>query len=153
MFIIKQYYASKSYAKCLSKFAERYPHVPIPSKSAILRVITNFEQTTSVQNLKHNRRRNVLTPERLGKIRTAFQKNWSTSTRKVSTQMNTSQWSIVHATKLLNLHPYRINMVQELLLTDSLKRITFCNWLLRQFKNNVQHLDYVFFSDEAWFIL
>lgn len=153
IFIIQHYYATNSYARVRSKFAEQFPNSKVPTKSAIFDLIKKFESCGMLSNLKHNRRRHVLTTEKLDQISGIFQRNCSTSTRKISAQLGTSQRTIIQATKLLNMHPYRVNVVQELLLADCPKRIDFCNWLLHRFKSDAAAFDYFFFSDEAWFQL
>lgn len=110
--------------------------------------LTQFRQTGSVRNIPHHRRRNVLTSEKMDNIKSVFENDPSTSIRKVSAALNTSQTSVHRDTRLLKLHPYRVNVVQELLPADYPKRIDFCNWIL-QFVKDVGQFDYFFFSDEA----
>jgi hypothetical protein len=52
----------------------------------------------------------------------------------------------------LNLHPYKITVVHELLPRDFPARIRYCQWFLNHLNNN-NTLDLTFFSDESWFHL
>lgn len=94
----------------------------------------------------------VLTPERLTFIRTAFENNPFISIQRVSTALNMPQTIVDLATKLLKLHLYRVNIVQEILPTDCPKRIKFCNQILK-FVNDAGQFDYFHISYEAWFTL
>ncbi len=63
--------------------------------------------------------------------------------------------STKRATEMLNLKPYKANVVQELLPADCPKCAAFCQWLRDELngKGKMSKLDNVFFSDEAWFNL
>jgi hypothetical protein len=49
----------------------------------------------------------------------------------------------------LHLHPYRLQLVHELLSIDRPRRQQFCQW----FMENGAILEKTFFSDESWFHL
>ncbi len=152
IFLLEQYFHSYSYARCRLEFMRKFPGQDVPNKSSISRLVSKFRATGSVLNKERNRRRHVLTPEKIDAIKELLTQYPSTSHRKAAAALNTTPSTVYSATKLLKLHPYRVNVVQELSPSDCPKRIAFCKWILR-FTNRVADFDYFFFSDEAWFTL
>jgi hypothetical protein len=56
IFVVKHYFHNESYALC----QEAFPNDTVPNKTTIYRIITKFEETGSVCDRKHIRRRTVL---------------------------------------------------------------------------------------------
>ncbi len=138
----------------ISAFETKFPDVPSPNKTTIMRMVKNFRNGI-FENRTCNRLKNVLTPEKLSEIKSKFEANGQTSVREVSSQIRVSRMSVHRATRMLKLKPYKVNVAQELLPADSLKRVAFWQWLLDEFNGNtnIGKFDNFFFSDEEWFTL
>lgn len=150
--LIQRYFQLNSYVKFQNEFANTFPDAVVPNESSILHQVNKFLKTDSVDNLKHNWCRSVLTTDKVKDISTAFQKEPSTSHQKVAARVNITPSSTYRVTKLLGLQPYHVNLVQELLQVDCPKLIEFCKCILK-FQRNVKDFDTFFFSNKAWFIL
>jgi hypothetical protein len=61
--------------------------------------------------------------------------------------------SVQRATKRLKLHPYRVQIYDELQEIDKEKRMLYCRWFQQFIRNSVDISENVFLSDEAWFHL
>ncbi|PSN32334.1 hypothetical protein C0J52_27339 [Blattella germanica] len=77
------------------------------------------------------------------------------SVRKLAQETNISLRTAYKAVKeQLHLHPFKFTVVQELHVTDYLKRIRYCEWFNRFIrKHRFEILNRTFFTDEAWFHL
>jgi hypothetical protein len=51
--------------------------------------------------------------------------------------------------KRLNLHPYKMSLLQELKPADYPRRVAYCSWFLNNLNDN-RTLDLSFFSNKAW---
>lgn len=153
VFIVLSYCESKSYAKCQEDFSNAFPDAKVPNKSSICRLFHRFRDTGSVNDRKRTGRPSVLTDDSLQTISETFIRSPKKSLRKLSTQIGLSYGSVHKATKLLKLHPYRINVTHQLQEPDKEKRMQYCHWFKTFIRNDISVLDKVFFSDEAWFHL
>jgi hypothetical protein len=54
------FFRNESYALWQEAFQEAFPNDTVPNKTTIYRIITKFEETGSVCDRKHNRRRTAL---------------------------------------------------------------------------------------------
>jgi hypothetical protein len=63
VFILENYLASKSFAAVREAFSNAYPDKEVPNKTTIHRLVTASRDTGSVCDMKHARRRTVLTNE------------------------------------------------------------------------------------------
>jgi hypothetical protein len=51
--VLKHYFRNESYALCQEAFQETFPNDTVPSKTAIYRIITEFEETGSVCEIEN----------------------------------------------------------------------------------------------------
>ena len=76
------------------------------------------------------------------------------SIRRRSQELGIPRESVRHVLKFdLNLYPYKIQIKQKLTQADIDKRVTMCEWFCDTIEANPDFLDYVWFSDEAHFLL
>jgi len=61
----------------------------------------------------------------------------------------TSTWRILR--RDLDLHPYKIQLTQELKVNDHRQRRVFADWVLEQLEINPNFAKQIIFSDEAHF--
>jgi hypothetical protein len=71
----------------------------------------------------------------------------------ISQEIGLSRSTCQRAAKKASLHAYQFRVVQELKQQDYDKRMTYCHWFQTFIDENPGILDYMWFSDEAWFHL
>ncbi|PSN53586.1 hypothetical protein C0J52_00955, partial [Blattella germanica] len=94
---------------CLIRFIRKFPGISVP----IHRLVCKVRETGAFADKKRNRKRTVLTEEKLDDIGACFEQ---------------SPHKIWNATKLLKFKPYKIGRVHKLFETDYEQRLQFCNW-------------------------
>lgn len=151
IFILEQYFATKSYVSVKEAFQIKFVGVPPPEKKSISRLTNRFRETGSVCDRKRSGRPTVLTDDVLENVKTRLLNSPRKSLRKLSSQVGLSYSSVQKAAKKLHMYPYRVRLVQELQPPDLNKRLQYCRWF-RSFVNDngIESLNTVFFSDEAW---
>jgi hypothetical protein len=87
----------------------------VPSKTTIYRIITKFEETGSVCDRKHNRRRTVLNDDTPEELKLSLLQSPSKSLRKLPQQKNMSLGSAHQAVHLLHPRAYGIHEMHELI--------------------------------------
>ena len=97
-----------SCAKTSRKFRIKFPNRPVPSAGTIRGLAKRFKETGSVNNLKSNRKRSVLTEEKLDEIGERLEHTPQKSLKRLAQETGVAQSSARNATKLLNLKPYKI---------------------------------------------
>jgi hypothetical protein len=111
-----------------------FPNDTVQNKTSYS-IITKSEETDSVCDWKHNRRRTVLNDDTLEDVRLSLLQSPSKLLRKLSQQKNTSLGSAQKVVHLLHLRAYRIHVMHELIskgmwpplgLQTYLHQISFC---------------------------
>ncbi|PSN47326.1 hypothetical protein C0J52_04407 [Blattella germanica] len=100
MILFETYTRKRSYLKCRIQFIRKFPGVSVPNKSTIHRLVCKVHETGAFADKKQNRKRTVLTEEKLGDIAACFEQ---------------SPHKIWNATKLLKFKLYKIGRVHKLL--------------------------------------
>ena len=86
-------------------------------------------------------------------MQTLIEKNLHSSLRRLSVRTDVFFRSVRRILKnRLHMHPYKITLVQEILLLDHNSRMQYCNFFQENL-NNDNVFDLGFFSSEAWFYL
>ncbi|PSN39197.1 hypothetical protein C0J52_17874 [Blattella germanica] len=93
-FVYDTYMRKKSIKKCRRKVRRKFPGIPVPHKSMIEQLVK--------KNNKINRRRTVLTEEKLYDIAYLLENSPNKSLSKLAQQAGVSVSSVYKATKLLN---------------------------------------------------
>lgn len=126
-------------------------HGSVPSAHAIKSWIHKFEETGIPNKTKHRGpNKTVRTPENIARVRASIERSPKRSVRKRAQALRlckTSLLRILH--KDLNLHPYKIQIVQALKPTDYPARLHFSEIMLTR-GIDIHNL---WFSDEAHFHL
>ncbi|KAJ8959430.1 hypothetical protein NQ318_022122 [Aromia moschata] len=141
-------------ASCNALEARRLYRERFPNRT--LQARRHFNGLTNVQGRMFGKkstdaslRRTVYTPQLVENILNDVHDSPSTSTRRLSTQLNASK-TIVHTVlKEQLLYPYHLQKVHELLPEDFPRRMQFTNWLLDQQRNNVNFINNIVFTDEV----
>lgn len=122
-----------------------------PSIPLIRNWVKKFEETgTTLDKSKSGRPRSSRTVENVESVNQSVRDDPNLSIRKRASALNVHRSSlhrIMH--KDLNLHPYKIQLVQELKPQDASQRLNFVNQLFEQLSTFTN----ILFSDEAHFHL
>ncbi|GBP12628.1 hypothetical protein EVAR_10284_1 [Eumeta japonica] len=122
-----------------------------PSPRLIRKWVEKFEETGSTQEKpKSGRQRSSRTVENVDSVTQSVRDNPDLSIRKRAVALNvhrSSLFRILH--KDLKLHPYKIQLVQELKPQDAGRRLEFINQMIERYPTFTN----ILFSDEAHFQL
>ncbi|PSN49807.1 hypothetical protein C0J52_01372 [Blattella germanica] len=122
MFLFETYTRKHSYLKCCIRFIRKFPGVLVHIKSTIHRLVCKVRETGAFAD-KRNRKRTVLTEEKLDDIGACFKQSSHNNLSKLAQQVGVSISSVWNATKLLKFKPYKIGCVHELFETDYEQRL------------------------------
>lgn len=127
----------------------------VPSRKSITRWVQQFRGTASAANkTPPGRPRTVRTPENIARVTTALVRSPTRSVRRHSQVLNISDRSVRRILHLdLKFHPYKLQVVQQLLERDLQARQTFCTQLLEMIDTEPDFLNNFMMSDEAHFHL
>ncbi|XP_048484480.1 uncharacterized protein LOC125490157 [Plutella xylostella] len=122
-----------------------------PSVVLIKKWVEKFEETGSTLNMKREgTTRTTRSEENVLRVSDSVRQNPDLSTRKRSAELGIPRTSVRRILKLdLKLHPYKIQLVQELKPNDLNLRKLFAETMLERFKS----FNNILFSDEAHFHL
>jgi transposase len=98
VFIYEIYLLTNSCDRVREEFTDKFGKKG-PKNVTIIDIKNKFEETGSVTNRKHNRRRHVLTPEKLNKLKESLEQNPRESVRQRSGNLQISKSSIVSEQK------------------------------------------------------
>ena len=134
---------------------EIYSRNERPPERTISRIVKKFEETGSVvDQATPVRRRNVRSIDNIAVILKSVRENSNLSITRRSQEVGISKastWRILR--KDLGLHPYKIQLTQELKTVDRSVRRTFADWALEQLETDPNFGAKIIFSDEAHFWL
>lgn len=152
-FCVREFYCNNNSATVARrKFREHHNlrnFNDTPSIQTIKNWVTKFEESGSTLDKKRSGRpRTSRTEENIDVVKQSIRENPTQSTRKRSSALNLSRTSLQRILKKdLLLHPYKIQLVQELKDTDPMHRLNFANEMFDRFTS----FNNVLFSDEAHF--
>lgn len=129
-------------------YAQRFPERRHPDCRCFERLRRRFERTGNVQYKKKTRTNNE---ENEFLIVASVIEDPHTSSRKISRTLDVSQTTVTCYLRKHKLHPFHIQMVQQLDERDFQNRLNFCNWAVQKSREQNDFFDFVLFSDEATF--
>lgn len=100
MFIVEQYFVSRSYDYVIDGFLVKYPNVAVFNNLTITRLIARFRETESVSDKKGIGRSTILTDVKLAEVRNVMMRSPSKSLRRLSVHSQISYSSAQKAMKL-----------------------------------------------------
>ena len=126
-------------------------HDPVPDAKTIRRWVSNFRQTSSALNKRSpGRPRTATGPESVAAVAASIQQSPRRSARKHASALGMSVRSVCRILhRDLNMHPYKMMVVQELNERDYETRTTLCRDILQ----NIPPTAVLICSDEAHFHL
>jgi hypothetical protein len=110
VFIIEHYFSTRSYAECGNAFINSFRDSVVPNKSTIQRLVERFRETGSIGEKRRSGRPSVLSNNSSEDIRARLLQYPRKLLRKLSRQTGMTYGSVQRATKLLKLHPYRVQV-------------------------------------------
>ena len=132
------------------RYRDRFPDRDCPRHRFFTNLHARLRETGRLQGRREGAGRPNVNQEQ--RIVTYFEENPRESTRSAARNLGISSNSIVwRVLKEQNFHPYHFQRVQELLPRDYLPRQQFSQWLLTKREANVNFLQKILFSDEAYF--
>lgn len=132
-------------------YQERFPGVRQPSKRTLERLMDRFNRTGSVNYEKRERTKTALTEENELNVLLSVTEDPHTSVSKISKQQDISETTVRRILSKNNMHPYHIQLHQELNNEDFLDRVNFCQWSRHKLNERRDFFDFVLFGDEATF--
>lgn len=162
-FLVKSYFRSGnkidglwvySVQDCMVEFQVEFPHFVIDYiqfKNTLDRTLKLFSETGSLLRKSGSGAVKKRRPEVVNRVEEIMENDPQTSVRHLSQQINLSVGTTHKLLKKdIQLYPYRVTAVQELLEIDYPRRLQFCNWFVNM-NNNGELSQRVIFTDEAWF--
>lgn len=148
--IIKFYHQNRcSVRGTIRALRDFYPTHNCPAESTIRRLVAKFESTGSINNqptsIRHINARSI---ENIAAMRDSVWENPKQSISRRSQELGlsaTSTWQILR--RDLGLHPYKIQLTQELKVNDHTQRRVFANWALEQLEVDPNFAQKIIFSD------
>jgi hypothetical protein len=154
---VETFFKNNYFATVLQRVFRRHFYVvrngKVPTRQTILNWVTQFRTTASIVNKKlPGRPRTVRTPENVRRVAHEFQRSPQRSARCHSIALRLPPRTvrrILHED--LKFHPFKIQVVQQLLPLDLKQRSECCRKLLQTIERTPQLLDHLIMSDEAHF--
>jgi Helix-turn-helix domain (DUF4817) len=154
--IVKTYYQNgESFAETVRKLRASLGREDAPTVYTVRRLIHKFEETGStIDNKKSGRPRSGRSEANVVAVSDSVAVSPGKSIRRRAQEMRLSSTTMQRIlSKDLQLHPYKVQLTQELKPTDHGKRRQFVEWILEMQRENEGFTKRIIFSDEAHFHL
>lgn len=154
--IVQLYYRhSNSVVTVFRNLRADYGRNNRPTERTIRNVVNKFEETGSVCDIvRPVHHRNARSTENIAAVRESVAEERNLSIPRRAQQLGLSYgtlWRILHLD--LHLHPYKIQLTQELKPQDHRSRRAYADWVLEQQQLDADFSKKILFSDEAYFHL
>lgn len=135
-------------------FNELHPNRPQITQSCVSKLLKKFNETGSVKDKLHTGRPKTATDDDTSlNVLLSIQENPHLSSREVGRVHAISHRSVLKQLHKEKFHPYKMQLVQELVQDDFEKRVEFCNTMLEKFNMDLEFGKKIVFTDEATFML
>lgn len=131
-------------------FNNKYPERPI-TQSAVSKIEKKFRDLGHVRDVTKGRP--SVSDNKALDILLTVEDNPHISSRAVAADNSVCQSTVLKYLKRNKWHPYKVQLVQELLDDDFDRRLEFCETMMNHCNNDPQFVRHVVFSDEATFYL
>lgn len=132
-------------------YAERYPGRRLPNVQVFINTYRRICDNGTVHHREPGVRADMHDPGVEELILDEFQRDGTTSIRKVAMQLNLSQWKVWSVLQSDGQHPFHYTPVQGLDEGDPVRRILFCRFLLDCDAQNGRFLKSILWTDESKF--
>jgi len=154
--IVKTHYKNgECYAETVRKLRAIFGRGNAPTATTVSRLVQKFEESGSVATRKSpGRNRNVRTQQNIAVVQDSVNVSPVKSLRRRSQQLGMSTSSVHRILKKdLHMHPYKIQLTQQLKPADHAKRRRFADWILTRQQEDDNFSKKIIFCDEAHFHL
>lgn len=137
------------------EFRRRFPGRPTPTAQTLRRLATNLEEYGTTRDVaKSGRPRSARSAENIAAVAEDVEVSPETSTRRRATQLGLSRRSLQRIlVKDLNMFPYKVQSVHQLLPADRQTRVTYAQAILNLDTEVDDFSTKIIMSDEAHFHL
>lgn len=132
-------------------YAAKYPDRRHPQVKCFEILKERFERTGHIEYEKRGKAKTILTNENQLAISLAVVENPELSVREISRDLEISKSSVSRSLKSNKFHPYHMQLHQELIAADFLKRVQFCRTIQNKITENARFLNSIMFTDESTF--
>lgn len=132
-------------------YHEKYPDRRQPDRRAFRKLMERFERTGSVAYDKNSRRKFVRTEENELNVLLAITENPHIGQRPLAHQVDIARSSVQRVIRAHKMHPYHMQLLQELNDEDYDRRVVFCEWVQTKMREQRNFANDVLFCDEATF--
>lgn len=132
-------------------YHQRYPQRRQPSVRTFRKVMDRFDNSGTVDYCKHVRKKRTFTEENELNVLLAVTEDPHISQREIGLQMDIGRTSVQRILKDNKMHPYHVQLLQELSDEDCRRRLEFCEWVQNKLRIERDFADFVLFGDEATF--
>ncbi|MVN23873.1 DUF4817 domain-containing protein, partial [Staphylococcus aureus] len=132
-------------------YSQRYPDRRHPDERSFRKVLGRFVETGSINYSKHERIKPATNEDNELQVLLAVEEDPSRSQRQIGEIVDISERSVQRVLKKHRLHPYHVQLHQELLYADFEKRVRFCNWAMNKIRRNEYFFNNILWSDESTF--
>lgn len=143
---------SRTQAEVARLFHENHPDLPAINRSTVSKIENQYRELGHVRPRPRQRQPAIDDDERIN-VLLSVQENAVVSARQLAREHHISHSSVLRMLKNAKLHPYKMQMVQELIDDDPHRRVEFCDRFMTALDNHQIALQWVLFSDEATFSL
>lgn len=140
---------------CLEEFRLQFPHIALEYqqfRDSLSHAVAVFRETGSLGRKAGSGRPSKRTPQVVEEVEGIIDNDQHVSIPRISQQVGLSVGTCHKILrKDLQLYPYRVTTVQELLPADLPRRMQYCEWFQNTLTVDGEILSKTFFTDEAWF--
>lgn len=156
--MIKWFYAGNSLGSVSDMFSVNFPDKPIPTRSAIQKVIAKFEEKGTVVNncrctAENHERAEGNNDDRDLNILLHVAENNNISIRSLGKTVEKHHSTVLRTLKKHKYHSFKYQNHQELLEGDEERRSLFCFEMMERANNDRDFLRNICFTDESTFTL
>lgn len=148
------YAIGESHGNCLLAsrlYAQKYPDRRHPQVICFEKLKDRFERTANANYEKKTRSKSVLHEENELNITLSVVENPEISVRELSKNLDIGKSSISKSLKNNKMHPYHVQLHQDLSADDYIQRVNFCRTMQNKLQENNQFPFYILFTDECTF--
>lgn len=131
----------------VAEYQRRFPQRRVPNHKVFSRIFINLRETGCFPSARISSDRGLQHEDDAEKILQAVECSPTTSSRRISMQLNIPKTRVLRTLHLHGLYPFHIQKVQHLQPGDNAARLQFCEWI----KTHRCIVSRILFTDEATF--
>ena len=159
--ILKWYFGGHSNREIVNLFIIAFENRPVPTQSAISRIIQKFEKCGCIQNCRKCKNIDLPRARTVSEVRqnkeidvcAVAETSDPCSSRTIAEQCNMNDRTVRNILKRNGYHCYKVQTTQELLPEDNIRRMEFCEIMMERENQDNNFLKNILFTDESTFSL